>query len=461
VVYQGYLYEIGGYNSSTLQNVEFAPINSNGTVGSWTYSTNLEQVTHGAASVAYDGYLYEIGGEDNSNNPYNTIEYAEFSSGGGLVTTLSSCPTGWTLYSGTWCYGNNNLPNATKLATAVAYNGYAYNIGGYTTAATNVVDYAQINANGSLGTWSDAGNDLPAATYKAASVIYNGYIYEIGGVNSSGNDVSTVEYAPINSNGTLGSWTVTTSLPIIMDYPETTAYDGYLYEVAGYNSSSAPVATVYYAPINTNGTIGSWTQTTNFSTALYDGDTLAYNGYLYQIGGANSSGTAEQTVDYTSLSSIPRVGDYSDLINLASSVSNPNGDVDPYEIIANGTNAGNQVTGGLSGPGGIVTQYAIADNTCTALSALQAINTGVSGQLGNAFKFAITTNGCSTATNLGSYLWLRYLLDDSQTATFPDVNGNHTTVNNFTVYFNPNSTYRLRDGATFDNGTLQSLDTEP
>ena len=187
------------------------------------------------------------------------------------------------------------------------------------------------------------------------------------------------------------------------------------------------------------------------------------------MGGATntSGGDCTATSDYcngvyvTGLQSIPRVGYYSDLINMASSITNPNGDVDPIEIVTNGTNTGNPGIGGISGPGGITIQYAIADNTCTTWSTPQTLSTGNSNQLGTAFKFAITANGCSTATNLGSYLWLRFILDDSQTATFPDVNGNHVTVTNFTVYYQPNPTYRLRGGATFNNGSSQSLSTPP
>jgi hypothetical protein len=73
----------------------------------------------------------------------------------------------------------------------------------------------------------------------------------------------------------------------------------------------------------------------------------------------------------------------------------------------------------------------------------------------------MATNGCSTATNLASYIWLRFILDDSQTATFPDINGNQTSLSNFTVYYLANSSYRLRGGATFNNGSLNNLSTPP
>ena len=43
-----------------------------------------------------------------------------------------------------------NLPATTADAAAVAYNGYVYQIGGYTAAATAVVDYAAITSSGAL-----------------------------------------------------------------------------------------------------------------------------------------------------------------------------------------------------------------------------------------------------------------------------------------------------------------------
>ena len=489
VAYNGYLYELGGYTSSTTVNtVLYAPINANGTLGAWTTDTagHLYVVTHGSTSVAYNGYIYEIGGEDNSSNAYATVAYAQIGTAGALNSSLVSCPSGWTLRVNTWCQSDSSLETTTKLGNAVVYNGYIYEIGGSSSSALTTVEYTQIGANGTVAIplagcasgwtaaspsnqWCYKTTSLPTATYRSTSVVYNGYIYEIGGYNGT-SYFSTVDYAPINGDGSVGSWTATTSLPLATDYGISAAYDGYLYFMGGQAASSTGDCTAagntcigtIYAPINSNGTLGPWTATTNLANAAYVPTTTAYNGYIYEIGGGYGSTLAElANIDYASLSSIPRVGDYSDLINLASSITNPSGNVDPIEIVTNGTNTGNPGIGGLSGPGGITTQYAIADNTCSTLSAPQTLGTIVSNQLGVAFKFAITTNGCSTATNLGSYLWLRYILDDSQTATFPDVNGNHTTINNFTVYYHPNQTYRLRGGATFNNGSLQSLDTAP
>jgi hypothetical protein len=107
-------------------------------------------------------------------------------------------------------------------------------------------------------------------------------------------------------------------------------------------------------------------------------------------------------------------------------------------------------------------QYALASNSCPAFTSLQIVNTGTTDQLGVPYIFSfLPDNPCGVTTNLGSYIWLRFELDDSQTATFPDVNGNHTAITNFTTYYNPCTTNRLRGGATFENGVLMSLDTLP
>ena len=70
---------------------------------------------------------------------------------------------------------------------------------------------------------------LPQNIQNATSITYNGYIYEIGGTGGNGDitgpNLSTVYYAPINSNGTIGSWNLTTALPSL--YGSVTEYNGY------------------------------------------------------------------------------------------------------------------------------------------------------------------------------------------------------------------------------------------
>ena len=152
------------------------------------------------------------------------------------------------------CAATTSLPTATYGATSVVSNCYLYEIGGNTGSGVATVESAPINSNGTIGSWT-ATTSLPTATWGATSVVSNGYLYEIGGYNGS-SGVTTVESAPINSDGTIGSWTATTSLPTATYAATSVVSNGYLYEIGG---ATGPItATVEYAPINANGAIGSW-----------------------------------------------------------------------------------------------------------------------------------------------------------------------------------------------------------
>ncbi len=500
VVYDGYLYEVGGYTTAASAVVDYAPINTNGTLGAWTATTSLPTATYGLTAEAYDGYLYEIGG---STKPHatvidvTTVEYAPISSNGtlGAWTATTSLPTTTTIATsavyngyiyeiggyngssrvttveyaaistngtlGSWT-ATTSLPAATDYSTSEIFNGYLYEIGGYTTADTNTVDYALLNLNGALGSWNTT-TVLPTATSVLTSVIYDGFLYEIGGYTSA--NVVTVEYSYIDNGGSgaFGTLSTTTALPTATEYATSIAYNGYIYEIGGETSSGA-VTTVNFAPISSNGTVGAWSTTTALPTATYGATSVAYNGYVYEIGGYTTADTA--TIEVAGLQSIPRVGIYSTLIDFTGLA---NDDPTPTKIIINGgdcssglctTNSTNPGLGGISGPGGIIVEYSFASNACTTFNNPTTLPTGLSF-LGLPERLIYTTNGCSVTANEGRYISVTYILDDSQTATFPDVLSNHTSISSFTVYYHPATSFRLRGGATFSNYSLQSLDAQP
>jgi N-acetylneuraminic acid mutarotase len=451
VAYNDYLYEIGGCYLSLcpMSTVDYASLNANGTLGSWAPTASLLTAVDFASSVVYNGYIYEIGGCTTGCPTVNgytaAVEYAPIHTDGTLGSWL---PTG-------------SLPIATAEATAVVYNGYIYYIGGNTGSGTAVVDFTAITNTGAItapgtcagtltGSWcvstSTTNGSLPVATIYSSSVVYNGYIYEIGGDSVA---VPTVYYTQINTNGTIGSWSTTTSLLQSTSQSISVAYDGYLYLIGGIASST--YSTVEYAPINSDGTIGSWSTTTNLPVAEYVTSAAVYNGYIYDLGGY----PVTTTVNVAALYSIPRVGQYSMLVNLGNGLN-----VTPTAIVINGTNAGNPGAGGLAGLGGITVQYENGTAACSALSVPTAVDLKPQ-DLGIAYNFLFTKDGCNNTTNQGEYAWVHFNLDDSQTATFPDINGNHTTVTVFQIYYHPASSTRLSGGMTLQNGVLQSLDAPP
>ena len=193
------------------------------------------------------------------------------------------------------------LPLSVSHATSVEYNGYIYEIGGFnSTNNSSTVYYAPINSDGTVGVWNTT-TALPLHIVNATSVAYNGYIYEVGGFSST-NNLSTVYYAPINSDGTIGVWNTTTALPSSIGDATSVAYNGYIYEIGGFNSiNNVSLSTVYYAPINSNGTVGVWNTTTALPSIISNATSVEYNGFVYEIGGFNGTNNLS-TVYYVRIS---------------------------------------------------------------------------------------------------------------------------------------------------------------
>jgi N-acetylneuraminic acid mutarotase len=265
----GFIYEIGGLiNTNLSYNVTYAAVNSNGSVGSWQSTTSLPTRMVGTSAVQYGGYIYVLGGYNDNSTYYNTVYYAQINNDGSL---------------GSW-QTTTSLPAVDGYATAVVSNGYIYELGGYgTNGAVNTVYSAQINSNGTLGSWQTL-NNLPTSDYNSSAVTFNGYIYEIGG-NGPSSELGTVEYAPVQTGGTIGSWQSTTNLPVTTHDATAVVSDGYIYELGGFQNTAYSTA-VYYAPINSNGTVGSWQTSANpLPGNDIEATSIVLGGYIYELGG--------------------------------------------------------------------------------------------------------------------------------------------------------------------------------
>ena len=73
----------------------------------------------------------------------------------------------------------------------------------------------------------------------------------------------------------------------------------------------------------------------------------------------------------------------------------------------------------------------------------------------NALDLLLGTN-----TTLSRHLFLRYTIDDSYSAVFPD-SDHQTTITDFDTYYTANPGNRLRGGRTFTNGADRGLDAQP
>jgi hypothetical protein len=150
--------------------------------------------------------------------------------------------------------------------------------------------------SGSVAPWATDSDPLTSARYGSNAVTVNGYVYVIGGSNASNVATDTVYYAKINSDGSLGAWTTGVSLPATRTRHSMITSNGHIYVIGG-ESGGTPQTTVYYARVNTDGAVGPWRTGLNpLPAARARAQVTAINGYVYVIGGHN--GTAMQSTVY-------------------------------------------------------------------------------------------------------------------------------------------------------------------
>jgi N-acetylneuraminic acid mutarotase len=283
VANNGFLYVTGGGNSTTtaFDEVHFASINENGTIGAWTSTASFPTEVYGHTSVVNNGYLYIIGGY-NGIVDLDSAQYAHINADG----TVSSS---WT--------DSTNFSPGRSFHSSVVYNNYIYVIGGVGGSAYDDIQFAQINPDGSLQPWFDANTavSFTTARYGHTSVVYNGYLYVIGGTTDGFTALNDVQYAPINADGTIGAWSYINSSNFFdteRSYHSSVVYNESLFVIGGIdNSTDLLLNDVQYSDINSNGTINRWRNNLPFITARMHHASVVYNGYLYVIGGS-TSGTA-------------------------------------------------------------------------------------------------------------------------------------------------------------------------
>lgn len=305
------VYAVGGNTGSALINsVYTAPINADGTIGAWVATTAYPISTSYVGFATIKNYIYGIGGSTGSGDVAVTSIYRAPINPDGTIGA-------WSLYG--------NLPVAMFDARVAITKDRLYIVEAYLGGGNrnNVMHTVPINNDGTLGVWATAGS-LPAAISASAMIITKSRVYLIGGHVTTGGTYTVVNstyYAPIASDGTIGSWISDTAFPIVASQASTLVTNGRAY-LASNNSGSGNVSNaVYSAIVNADGSLGAWTATGVVSTPQVAGFFFATSGMFYCGCGVTTSGTLISTV-----SSVPITGglnDYSTYYDGTYTVTDP------------------------------------------------------------------------------------------------------------------------------------------
>jgi hypothetical protein len=271
----------GGYDNASNQTAVYSnTLNADGTVGaSWTSitTTSLPITLAHHAMVEADPtdslvstssrFIYVIGGQQNSSD-----------APGGLTSVYQASVDPNTGVVGNWTQlTNSSLPESLVGLAATIFNGQIYVVGGLHSDGTPSSDVfsAPVNSDGSLGTWTKQANAYPSPVSFATAFGFGGKLYVIDGDPNSSTDPNAQGSVGTNAvnfasaiRGTVGTWTATaTTIKSRMKHFTWTAF-GQVIGAEGVYAGNPGSMELERTLVNSDSTLASWNGITASSNQI-------------------------------------------------------------------------------------------------------------------------------------------------------------------------------------------------
>lgn len=206
----GYMYVLGGVSEvdgQPVSTVYRAPVQSDGSIGNWSTVLQLPQPVHSVGAAIFRSWLYIAGGATTDHQPVSSVYRAHIDSLGliGEWELLASLPSG-RAYHQFSSFGGYLYSVGGDISSVHPDNG------NYTNNENKLdqVVYARINLRtGELteSGWQINSEKLTKRTSKHSALMAGGYVLVTGGLYSGAQTGSTENsYAQINSNGSVGTF---------------------------------------------------------------------------------------------------------------------------------------------------------------------------------------------------------------------------------------------------------------
>jgi hypothetical protein len=286
------VYVIGGGDNiagTVKDSIEQATINSDGTLSPFTLAAvKLATGRQRHSSVVIGNNIYVIGGSDAGNTSMTSVESAPVKSDGSLgkfaLVTTSALIT----------------PRAD--ATALVTNGWLYIIGGASNGAVSTIERAAINPDGSIGTFAIVPNVTLASVNGRAqqsSVVLGNAIYVIDGQANNGAELTSIEQATINPDGSISTFTASSVSTI---YPgrrgsRSVVIGNNVFVLGGDSVDIGVDYTLQRASIDGGGALGSFSPDTTTQLATSRGGfcVVVTGNQMHLIGGTDANGNTVST----------------------------------------------------------------------------------------------------------------------------------------------------------------------
>lgn len=271
---------------------EFSP----NLIGPWSSTTSLPRPLGGHGSVATSKTVYVIGG--NAFDRPGGIHCSPCSATNEVNFTLINSDGSLSAWQGT-----TPLPDFRALFTPVIVDNRIYVIGGHRldgiAAGSNTAFFAEINTDGTLGSWLST-TSLPVPKFHYAAAVHNNIIYLMGGSDDGFVNTNTVRFARVNPDGSLGAWSSTTPLPQALSAltGSAAAFNGKMY-IFGGGAQTGPTKNVYSATINADGTLGSWNLVSELPRNLMSTKVILKDNNVFLVAGHTDSAFVSNVIRST------------------------------------------------------------------------------------------------------------------------------------------------------------------
>lgn len=295
IVTKNRVYVMGRYSIGVFT----AEIQSDGALGAWSSAPSLPSPMGNSEVVVTKNRVY-------------LMEYLG-------VPTILTAPINSDGTLGTWTT-SPSTPYGAACACSFVSSTRVYILGGYLDGNTthNIIQYAPVNEDGTIGTWVVSPTPLPFNLGYSHIAPVGNYIYLIGGRQDTAYSAD-IHRATVDSNGVLGTFTKVGALPFncIQGHVVVTAKSVYL--IGGIQNNAAS-AKIYKSDINADNTLGTWLESSQLPATLLIGQCVIIKDKIYMLGGMRSN-TMITDVIYADFKG--GKSDYSDYYNGLVDVSSP------------------------------------------------------------------------------------------------------------------------------------------
>jgi len=286
VYHNGFVYVLGGFNATVRSDVSNIFSVNKADIGTPATTTVLGRALNSVRTscLVHKGKVYVFGGnylnltpEPDESTSSAKIYYGDPDDVTGLISS-------WTDSATPFAQGREQVA-VVSVGDDIYVAGGVHNDGSIETPKDTVY-YVTPVTNGSFPA-VNAVQIMPEERYDGALVSYLGYLYYIGGTSDGDPYLTSIISAKINADKSLGTWSEVSNLPRLSKSFNAFVYNGWLYILGG---TDLGYATISYAKLLKNGEIdeNSWVDNSVPFPAGYNLGSFAVdttNGWLYLAGG--------------------------------------------------------------------------------------------------------------------------------------------------------------------------------